>query len=142
MGDEKTPLMSRETTNFGEQQHQERHADADHPTVVGKNGSGAGHRKTRNHFDEEFETAIKPIYPKRDGDQRWKEAFSYFRAARKAGEPLEAMVAGVKRYAAWCKRKGFIGPDKAKQAATFFGREKCWLEPWVAEWRSEQEFVG
>jgi len=104
------------------------------------NGHGAG-AKGVNAFDEEFETLIKPEYPRRDGDQRWVEARERYRAARKGGEALEVIVAGVKRYAERCQRKGLVGTDKVKQAATFFGREKCWLESW-AESRRAEEFVG
>ena len=80
---------------------------------------------------EEFEKA-KDTYPKRDGDQRWQKAFGHFRAARRKGEPLDSILDGLRRYAAWCERKGLVGTDKVKQAATFFGPEKCWREPWEA----------
>jgi hypothetical protein len=128
MGGKETPPVSSPATSAAEQ-HVSAGSDS---TFAGHNVDGARLPKTPSAFDVEFETAIRPIYPKREGDQRWKQALAYFRAARKSGEPLETMVAGVKRYAARCERKGLTGTDKVKQAATFFGREKCWLDLWAA----------
>lgn len=81
-------------------------------------------------LEVEFETAVKPLYPRRHGDYRWRAALGHFRAARRGGEPLDAIVSGVRRYAAFCERKGWVGTELVKQAVTFFGREKCWREPW------------
>jgi hypothetical protein len=83
-----------------------------------------------NLFADEFEKQIKPRYPKRSGDQRWVKALAGFTAARKSGETLEAIVAGVERYAAWCAARQLVGTELVKQAATFFGREWCWSESW------------
>jgi hypothetical protein len=81
-------------------------------------------------YQIEFETQIKPAYPKRDGDQRWQKALSHYRVARKAGEPMQAILEGVHRYALWLDEKGRLGTETVKQAATFFGNEKSWREPW------------
>ena len=51
-------------------------------------------------------------------------------AARRGGEPLEAIVRGVRGYAAYCERRGLVGTEKVKMAATFFGSERSWREPW------------
>ena len=82
-------------------------------------------------FRTEFDDRVKPLYPKRQGDQRWEAAISHFRAARKGGEPLESIVNGVLRYAAYCQNKGWVGTELVKQARTFFGSEKCWREEWA-----------
>lgn len=78
----------------------------------------------------EFEREVRPLYPKRLGDHRWRAALGSYRAARRAGEPLEAFVGGVRRYAAYCESLGWVGTERVKQAATFFGREQCWRETW------------
>lgn len=88
----------------------------------------------------EFETRVRPLYPKRHGDHRWRAALGGFRAARKRGEPLEAFVSGVRRYAAYCESLGWVGTERVKQAATFFGREECWRETWGT--RQEQASSG
>jgi hypothetical protein len=98
--------------------------------------------KTAPPFDGEFENTIKPAYPRRDGDQRWQKAKGLFRAARKAGEPLETILDGVRRYAAWCERKQLVGTVHVKQAATFFGSEKCWREPWADMGRAAGSFLA
>ncbi len=73
---------------------------------------------------------IKGHYPKRDGDLKWRLAGRHFVAARKRGEPFGVIIAGVKRYAAYCRAKGWVGTEFVKQAASFFGREQCWREEW------------
>src|SRR6476646_227362 len=89
----------------------------------------------------EFE-AIKPLYPRRDGDQRWKKASSLYCAARKKGEPFEVMREGVASYAKWCERRGLVGTEMVKQAATFFGQEQSWRDEWPASQQRERGFVG
>lgn len=87
-------------------------------------------RSGRDGFAQEFESEVRPRYPRRDGDQRWQEALGRFRAARKSGVPLDELVSGLERYARWCQARGIVGTDKVKQAASFFGRERCWRESW------------
>jgi len=89
----------------------------------------------------EFE-AIKPLYPRRDGDQRWRKASSLYCAARKKGEPLEDIRDGVARYAKWCDRRRLVGTEMVKQAATFFGPEQSWRDAWPASSQRERGFVG
>lgn len=84
-------------------------------------------------LEQEFESLVRPLYPRRHGDHRWRTALGHYRAARKAGEPLEAIVSGVRRYAAFCRDKGWVGTEFVKQASSFFGRDKCWREPWGRE---------
>jgi hypothetical protein len=43
------------------------------------------------------------------------------------------MLAGVKRYAAYCAAKGKVGTTYVKQAATFFGPGDHWCESWSTE---------
>lgn len=90
----------------------------------------AGPPPRPDRYEQEFATEVRPLYPSRTGDQRWQAALSSFRAARKAGEALEAIVGGVRRYRAFCDATGKTGTERTKQAGSFFGREKCWREPW------------
>ena len=89
----------------------------------------------------EFE-AIKAIYPRRDGDQRWKRALTLYCSARRKGESFEQIRDGVGRYSEWCKQRELVGTEKTKQAATFFGPEESWREAWPPFQKKERGFVG
>jgi hypothetical protein len=99
---------------------------SDSSTAPSRNGAD----RSEERLAKEFRCVVRPYYPAREGDQRWQKALSHFRAARKAGEPLHVTVAGTIRYAKRCDVKGLTGTAMVKQAATFFGPEKCWREPW------------
>ena len=92
-------------------------------------------------LEAEFEE-IKPIYPRRDGDQRWNKAFELYRTARKKGESFDDIRQGVARYSEWCKQRELLGTEKVKQAATFFGPEQSWRETWPPFQKKERGFVG
>lgn len=74
---------------------------------------------------------LRKIYPKRSGDQRWKKALQHCRARLKEGHAWDEILAGARRYAAWCEATGKVGTETVKQAATFVGTEKGFLEPWT-----------
>lgn len=48
------------------------------------------------------------------------------------------MIAGVDRYLAYCQSEGSIGSQYVKQAATFFGPDKAFLEPWEVTQKSSK----
>ena len=77
----------------------------------------------------EFE-AFWREYPKRNGGNSKHKALSAWNARRQEGHAPEEMQAGVHRYAAWCQATGKIGTEFVKQASTFLGAEKGFLEPW------------
>lgn len=106
--------------------------DSPAPCVSGdrvSDGDAPARATAPDRYAAEFE-AVQEHYPKRDGDQKWRLAERHFVASRKRGEPLEAILAGVKRYAAYCVAKGWVGTEYVKQAASFLGREECWREEW------------
>lgn len=70
------------------------------------------------------------VYPKRDGGNNRNAALKAYRARLRAGASAVEMLAGVNRYAAFCKAKGLVGGPYVKQAATFFGPDQHWLEAW------------
>lgn len=76
-------------------------------------------------FDE-----IRRIYPRRSGGQRWSDAAKAYAKRRTEGHTHDVIVAGVSRYAAWCTATGKVGTETVQQAATFFGDNKGFLEPW------------
>lgn len=76
---------------------------------------------------------IKSIYPKRSGSQRWADAKRSINARLKEGHALDELIAGTERYAAYIRTKGDEGTTYVQQAATFFGTNKGFLEPWTPD---------
>lgn len=77
----------------------------------------------------EFED-LRRIYPKRAGDQGWSKALKACGARLKEGYSWQEIIAGAERYAIFCRATGKVGTEFAKQAATFVGPEKHFLQPW------------
>jgi hypothetical protein len=73
---------------------------------------------------------FKSTYPKRAGDQGWRKAHRAARARISEGHTPEEFILGAKRYAAFCTSIGKAGTEFVKQACTFLGPEKPFLEPW------------
>ncbi|HFK5819282.1 TPA: hypothetical protein ACG0MC_004872 [Enterobacter kobei] len=96
-------------------------ADADTPKV-----------KSSTDYSPAFEEAWQ-AYPKRSGGNNKLSAFKAWNARIKQGVKPETMLEGVKRYAAFMASEGKIGTSFVKQAATFFGPDKHFDEPWLVE---------
>jgi DNA-binding transcriptional ArsR family regulator len=88
-------------------------------------------RSARQDYSPEFETAWQ-AYPKRAGGNSKSAAFKAWKARLKDGVKPEAMLAGVQRYATYARSTGSIGTQYVKQAATFFGPDRHFEEPWQA----------
>jgi len=86
-------------------------------------------RVSKKEYSDEFNNAFS-IYPKRKGDNPKEKAFRAWKARLKEGVTANEMVSGVKRYLAFCQAEGNIGTQYIKQAATFFGPDKAFLESW------------
>lgn len=69
-------------------------------------------------------------YPKRAGGNSRKDALKAWKARVAAGADPAAMLAGVKRYAAYCEGTDKVGTAYVKQAATFFGPGDHYLDEW------------
>ena len=96
-------------------------AEADTPKV-----------KSSTDYSPAFEEAWQ-AYPKRSGGNNKLSAFKAWNARIKQGVKPETMLEGVKRYAAFMASEGKIGTSFVKQAATFFGSDKHFDEPWLVE---------
>lgn len=79
--------------------------------------------------DADFEDAWK-AYPKRAGGNPKGRALKAWRARRKEGADVTDLKAGVIRYAAFIRATGKDGTEFIMQAATFFGPDRQFLEPW------------
>jgi uncharacterized protein YdaU (DUF1376 family) len=73
---------------------------------------------------------IRALYPKRAGGQRWPDAEKAIGARRREGTTWDELVEGVKRYAHFCRESGKERTELVQQAATFFGKNKGYAEPW------------
>lgn len=91
----------------------------------------------------EFDEAWR-LYPKRDGGNSKADAVKAWNSRIKSGASAAEMLAGVKRYAAYCKDKNLIGTRFVKQASTFFGPGAHYAEPWgkALETHSDAWWVG
>ncbi|EOC0702571.1 hypothetical protein ACIU3Q_005787 [Salmonella enterica subsp. enterica serovar Kokomlemle] len=88
-------------------------------------------RTAKQNYSPEFEAAWQ-AYPKRAGGNSKSAAWKYWKARLKDGVKPEDMLAGVKRYAAYCQLTGNTGTQFVKQAATFFGPDRHFEESWQA----------
>lgn len=74
---------------------------------------------------------FKLAYPARAGDQGWRRAVKAANARIAEGHTPDEFIDGAKRYHAHCAALGKIGTEFVKQAATFLGPDKPFLEDWA-----------
>lgn len=79
-------------------------------------------------YTEEFEEAWA-AYPTRPGASK-KDSFKAWNARLKAGVAVEDLIAGVKRYADYC-RDMKTDPQYVKQPTTFFGPGEFYKADWT-----------
>lgn len=94
--------------------------------LTGENKNLSGGEKL-----DAFELAWK-AYPKREGANPKNKAQSAWNARLQEGVEPERMLAGVARYAAYCRQKGNVGTEYVMQAVRFFGKEKAFDNDWKA----------
>lgn len=92
-----------------------------------------GKTESEKEYSGDFENCWAE-YPKRSGSNDKKAAFRAYSTRLKEGHAPADILAGVKRYAAWCRHTGKINTETVKQAATFFGPADppCFTEGWSA----------
>lgn len=73
---------------------------------------------------------FKAVYPPRAGDQGWRKALKAGQARIAEGHPPNDLTDGARRYAEFCRATQKIGTEFVKQAATFLGPDKPFLQPW------------
>lgn len=88
-------------------------------------------RKTKYSYTPEFEEAWA-AYPRRP-DNNKATAFRAYSARLKNGADPAEILAGVKRYAAYCEAEGRTGTGFVKQAATFFGPDEHYKSDFTIE---------
>lgn len=78
----------------------------------------------------EWLTDLKAIYPKRAGDQAWRKAERAGNARIAEGHTAVEILDGARRYAEYVRASGTEGTSYVKQAATFLGPDKPFMEAW------------
>lgn len=73
---------------------------------------------------------IRREYPKRAGSQRWHDALGAYRARVREGTSPQAILLGVRRYAAFIRATGKERTEHVQQAATFLGKNRGYELPW------------
>ncbi|MDN0113180.1 hypothetical protein [Yersinia intermedia] len=89
----------------------------------------AGSKNKRHEYPPEFEAAWLE-YPRRPGSPDKHGALKAWNARLRDGVTVDAMLEGVKRYAAFVKATGKAGTEFIKQAKTFFGPSKHFDDEW------------
>lgn len=78
---------------------------------------------------DEFE-AFWREYPQRAGGNPKNQALKSWNARIKEGHSADELLAGTRRYAAFCAATGKVGGEYVKQARTFLGQDKFFTEAW------------
>lgn len=74
---------------------------------------------------------FKIAYPTRAGDYRWHGARKAANARIAEGHTAEQFIDGARRYAKFCEDTGKLNTEHVKQAATFLGPDKPFMDPWT-----------
>jgi hypothetical protein len=69
-------------------------------------------------------------YPKRAGSNSRQAALKAYRSRVREGVSEQALLDGVRRYARFVQATGRERTEYVKQAASFFGPNRHWEEPW------------
>lgn len=86
-------------------------------------------RATHSKDTEDFE-ACWSIYPKRSGGNPRQVAIKSYLARRRAGVPHEELLAGARRYSAYCNTSEKTGTEFVMQGGRFFGSSEPFREAW------------
>lgn len=86
-------------------------------------------RAARSDAPPEFEE-VKAAFPKRAGSQPWPQALRACSARLKEGHTWPELLAGVRRYAAFCESTGKVRTEYVMQAQRFFGPNKPFADDW------------
>lgn len=83
----------------------------------------------KHKYSREFES-LWITYPKRAGGNPKPKAYKAYQARIKEGYTHAEIMAGLMRYRAYCEKTAVIGSEFVMQAATFFGPDERFLEPY------------
>jgi hypothetical protein len=120
------PHRSQEQETEQEQEHEQ-----ENPTASATpTRTAARPKKDSRESEPEWWLAFKSTYPARSGDQGWRKALRAANERQREGHLPSEFMAGAERYAEHCRVTGKTGTEYVKQAATFLGPDKFFLELW------------
>jgi hypothetical protein len=97
------------------------------PIAVSRKQEAESRKQDTSLFD-----AVWQAYPKRAGGNPRAAAEKAYAARLRDGATPDSLLAGTRRYAAFIRATGKEGTEYVKQAASFFGPDGHWAEPWDA----------
>ncbi|HBE9089084.1 TPA: replication protein [Serratia fonticola] len=100
-------------------------------------GTPAKPKKQASDYSDEFEHAWSE-YPRREGSNPKNKAYQAWSARIREGVGADTMLAGLRRYAQFCKAKGQVGTSFVMQGARFFGPG----QEFEADWKIQQSGFG
>ncbi|MFV8853452.1 hypothetical protein ABQ336_22345, partial [Serratia fonticola] len=100
-------------------------------------GTPAKPKKQASDYSDEFEHAWSE-YPRREGSNPKNKAYQAWSARIREGVGADAMLAGLRRYAQFCKAKGQVGTSFVMQGTRFFGPG----QEFEADWKIQQSGFG
>ena len=107
-----------------------RHEDEDEDEDANENADKSTTAPAVPKESPEF-AEFKSLYPARSGDQPWSRALKAINARLREGHQWSDFLEGATRYAAFCESVKRTGTEFVKQAATFCGPDKAFLEDWT-----------
>lgn len=127
-----SPGISRNFPEFPSEQNRTEQEENGKRTELEAASAGAPTQtKPEPATDEDFD-AMWGFFPKRNGGNPKQSALKAWNARKREGYTATQMTEGVIRYAVWCEATGKVGTEYVKQAASFFGPDKHFLESWEA----------
>lgn len=124
-----TRAIQKEQTKTRVQRFREKKRNGNAPVTPSEAVADAS-SKAEKAYGDQFEV-IWSAYPKRAGGNSKAAAHKAYKARLREGEEYNALLDGTIRYAHYCRETDAVGGRYVKQAATFFGPDKHYLEPWT-----------
>lgn len=118
--------------SLNQYQEQEQEQEQEQDAAAGSRQKDSAKRKPAKQQEHPLFTEVWSVIPKRTGDSR-VEALEAFSARLKQGKEPEAILAGVKAYAAFCEAQQIIEPgwNFQKSASTFLGPKLHFESDWT-----------
>lgn len=125
-------VTSNHTTEFTGAGDKDQDIDKDQPKETRANCSSDRVRVSRetSPLTDDWWLDFKLAMPARAGDHRWTSARKAANARLAEGYTADQMMEGCRRYRAFCDHLGKTGTEFVKQASTFLGPDRPFLEQW------------
>ncbi len=104
--------------------------DADSGSLIPDSGSLDCSASKTSPIEPAWFAEFKILYPERGGDPNWHGAIRAGNARLKEGHHPGEFLDGARRYHEFCRITQKIGTEYVKQASTFLGPSKPFLQPW------------